>query len=121
MPKGGFGNLIALPFQGQAQKDGNSLFVDDRFEPYPDQWAFLSSLPKITPEQLEEALRKVCHHGDMGELADAEEKQVPWKRKRTKTKLTRRDFPLQVSLPPGNICRGYCIMDNICYLYIDKS
>ena len=44
MPKGGFGNLIALPFQGQTQKDGNSLFVDDRFVPYPDQWAFLSSL-----------------------------------------------------------------------------
>src|SRR5699024_1863205 len=100
---GGFGNLIALPFQGQAQKDGNSLFVDDRFEPYPDQWAFLSSLPKITPEQLEEALRKVCHHGDMGELADAEEKQVPWKRKRTKTKLTRRDFPLQVRLHHSNL------------------
>ena len=103
VPKGGFGNLIALPFQGQAQKDGNSLFVDDRFEPYPDQWAFLSSLPKITPEQLEEALRKVCHHGDMGELADAEEKQVPWKRKRTKTKLTRRDFPLQVRLHHSNL------------------
>ena len=75
VPKGGFGNLIALPFQGQAQKDGNSLFVDDCFAPYPDQWAFLSSLPKITPEQLEEALRKLCHHGDVGELADAEEKQ----------------------------------------------
>lgn len=103
MPKGGFGNLIALPFQGQAQKDGNSLFVDDRFEPYPDQWAFLSSLPRITPEQLEEALRKLCHHGDVGELADAEEKQVPWKRKRTQTKLTRRDFPLQVSLYISNL------------------
>ena len=98
VPKGGFGNLIALPFQGQAQKGGNSLFVDEYFAPYPDQWAFLSSLPKITPEQLEEALRKLCHHSDMGELADAEEKQVPWKRKRTQAKLTCRDFRLQVSL-----------------------
>ena len=79
VPKGGFGNLIALPFQGQA------------------------SLPRITPEQLEEALRKLCHHGDVGELADAEEKQVPWKRKRTQTKLTRRDFPLQVSLYISNL------------------
>lgn len=49
--KGGFGNLIALPFQGQAQKDGNSLFVDDSFVPYLDQWAFLSSLPKIDKVQ----------------------------------------------------------------------
>ena len=103
VPKGGFGNLIALPFQGQAQKDGNSLFVDDCFAPYPDQWAFLSSLPKITPEQLEEALRKLCHHGDVGELADAEEKQLPWKRKRTQTKLMRRDFPRQVSLHSSNL------------------
>lgn len=50
IPKGGFGNLIALPFQGQAQKNGNSLFVDEQFVPYTDQWAFLSSLPKITNE-----------------------------------------------------------------------
>ena len=103
VPKGGFGNLIALPFQGQAQKDGNSLFVDEYFAPYPDQWAFLSSLPKITPEQLEEVLRKLCHHSDMGELADAEEKQAPWKRKRTQAKLTCRDFPLQVSLHISNL------------------
>ena len=103
VPKGGFGNLIALPFQGQAQKNGNSLFVDDCFAPYPDQWAFLSSLPKITPEQLEEALRKLCHQGDMGELADTEKQQVPWKRKQTQTKLTRRDFPLQVSLHRSNL------------------
>ena len=43
VPKGGFGNLIALPFQGQAQKEGNTLFVDESFVPYPDQWAYLAS------------------------------------------------------------------------------
>ena len=37
LPNGGFGNLIALPFQGQAQKKGNSLFVDEHFVPYEDQ------------------------------------------------------------------------------------
>ena len=71
VPKGGFGNLIALPFQGQAQKSGNSLFVDEQFVPYQDQWAFLSSLPKITPEQLSQCLETLCCDGDMGELADA--------------------------------------------------
>lgn len=103
VPKGGFGNLIALPFQGQAQKNGNSLFVDEQFIPYADQWAFLSSLPKITPEQLEECLRKLCHDGDMGALADTEEKQVPWKRKRVRRKLTRADFPFQVNLTLSNL------------------
>lgn len=103
VPKGGFGNLIALPFQGRAQKDGNSLFVDDGFVPYPDQWAFLSSLPKITSEQLEECLQKLCRNGDMGELIDAEEKQAPWKRKQTRQKLTRGDFPIQVTLAISNL------------------
>lgn len=44
MPLGGFGNLIALPLQGQARRQGNSLFVDERLRPYDDQWAFLSTL-----------------------------------------------------------------------------
>ena len=29
MPKGGLGNLIALPLQGRALKDGNSAFIDE--------------------------------------------------------------------------------------------
>lgn len=95
--------MIALPFQGQAQKSGNSLFVDDRFVPYTDQWAFLSSLPKITPEQLEECLRQLCRDGDMGDLADTEEKQAPWKSKRVRRKLTRADFPLQGKLTFSNL------------------
>lgn len=41
-PTGGFGNAIALPFQGDARRDGNSLFVDASFRPYADQWRFLS-------------------------------------------------------------------------------
>jgi len=44
MPAGGFGNLIALPFQAKARAASNSVFVDDDLRPYPDQWAFLSSL-----------------------------------------------------------------------------
>lgn len=44
MPKGGFGNLIALPLEGLASKNNNSEFVDDNFVIYPDQWAFLSTI-----------------------------------------------------------------------------
>lgn len=44
MPKGGFGNLIALPLQRIPRKNGNSVFVDDGLTPYPDQWDFLSSV-----------------------------------------------------------------------------
>ena len=108
VPKGGFGNLIALPFQGQAQKEGNTLFVDEQFVPYPDQWAFLSTLPKVTPEQLTGLLTTLCQDGDVGALAETAEKPVPWQRKRAQ-RLDRSDFPLQVTLTLSNL------------IYLDKA
>ncbi len=48
LPTGGFGNLIALPLQRGPRKYGNSVFLDDGFEPYSDQWAFLSSLRRVS-------------------------------------------------------------------------
>ena len=48
MPKGGFGNLIALPFQKSARKNNNSEFINESLEAYGDQWAFLSSIEKIS-------------------------------------------------------------------------
>ena len=50
LPAGGFGNLIALPLQKTARERGNSLFVDDALEPFPDQWAFLSTVKRIKPQ-----------------------------------------------------------------------
>jgi len=47
MPKGGFGNLIALPLQKAARENGNSIFVDGNLSEHPDQWAFLSSARKM--------------------------------------------------------------------------
>ncbi|MGH8077908.1 MAG: TOTE conflict system archaeo-eukaryotic primase domain-containing protein, partial [Lysobacter sp.] len=44
MPKGGFGNLIALPLQKKPRENGCSVFVDAALRPYPDQWAFLASI-----------------------------------------------------------------------------
>lgn len=52
MPRGGFGNLIALPLQRPAREYGNSVFVDERLQPYADQWAFLASLPRLSPQKL---------------------------------------------------------------------
>ncbi len=48
MPLGGFGNLIALPLQKKARETGNSVFVDKDLRPYDDQWAYLSSLPRLS-------------------------------------------------------------------------
>ena len=48
MPIGGFGNLIALPLQRKAREHGNSVFINKELRPYEDQWAFLSSLPRLS-------------------------------------------------------------------------
>ena len=59
IPAGGFGNLIALPFQGAAQRQGNSVFVGKAFEPYEDQWLFLSKVVKVSEEKAKEMSQKL--------------------------------------------------------------
>ncbi|MEI7902981.1 MAG: hypothetical protein WCK89_22285, partial [bacterium] len=53
IPKGGFGNLIALPLQKQARALGNSVFVDAHFEPFGDQWAFLRGIRRLYRDEVE--------------------------------------------------------------------
>lgn len=63
MPKAGFGNLIALPLHGGSAAAGTTLFLDPKtMDPWPDQWAFLSSVARMKPdavESLAETLRPV--------------------------------------------------------------
>jgi superfamily II DNA or RNA helicase len=54
LPKGGFGNLIALPLQHEARQHGNTLFLDEQLELHGDQWAYLDSLPMIEPQRLDD-------------------------------------------------------------------
>lgn len=91
LPNGGFGNLIALPLQGQARKNGNSLFVDESFLPYPDQWAYLSTVRKLGAEDVD-ALIKAHSHGDaLGNLCVVESTSKPWERQK-KVVLSALDF-----------------------------
>ena len=69
VPTGGFGNLVALPLQGQARKKGNSVFVDENFEPYPDQWGFLQSVRKMTVVELASAIAMYCKEEPLGALS----------------------------------------------------
>jgi hypothetical protein len=79
MPKGGFGNLIALPFQKSARKNNNSEFVNESFESYGDQWAFLSSIQKISEDRIETLISELCHGHELGVLKiDEEETEKPW-------------------------------------------
>ncbi|MFH1893640.1 MAG: DEAD/DEAH box helicase family protein [Candidatus Zixiibacteriota bacterium] len=57
MPKGGFGNLIALPLQRKPREKGNAVFLDSDFVPYPDQWEILSSIEKMEPTDVQRIVR----------------------------------------------------------------
>lgn len=49
LPRQGFGNLIALPLQGECRRHGTTVFLDPvTLEPYGDQWEFLSSLDRMS-------------------------------------------------------------------------
>ena len=81
LPRGGFGNLIALPLQRQARDRGHSVFLDERLEPYADQWAFLAALPRMTPQTLRDQLLAADARGPGLPLripVDADDGEDPW-------------------------------------------
>ncbi|WP_088052871.1 DEAD/DEAH box helicase [Virgibacillus dakarensis] len=53
MPEGKLGNLIALPLQGIPRKQGNSIFIDENFQPYSNQWLYLSNIKKLNKHEVE--------------------------------------------------------------------
>lgn len=57
LPQGGFGNLIALPLQKKPRERGNSVFLNEDLQPFADQWAFLSTIRKISTAQLDAVVR----------------------------------------------------------------
>ena len=63
MPKGRYGNLIALPLQKLPREQGNSVFVDSNFDPYPDQWAYLSSISKMPVNDVEKIVEEGVQAG----------------------------------------------------------
>ncbi len=68
MPKGGLGNLIAMPLQKAARQNGNSVFTDERFQPYEDQWEFLAQIRRVSEDEIGALISKLCHGSELGEL-----------------------------------------------------
>src|SRR6266508_4786521 len=62
LPRGGFGNLIALPLQHGPRQKGNTVFVDGNLEPIRDQWSYLAAIDPIERKRIEgiaaEAVRR---------------------------------------------------------------
>ena len=105
MPSGGFGNLIALPLQGLARKSGNSLFVDEAFMPYPDQWAFLSCVEKLSSDMADVYINRLCGNSELGVLSSAGKEDDPklWERTKPPSDLTPFDFNDTVKIVKANM------------------
>ena len=95
MPTGGFGNLVALPLQGRARKDGNSVFVDEDFIPLTDQWEYLQRMTKMTAAEVEKLVSRYDRE-PLGELSKSSE-SAPWERSLPKPMSTA-DFPKHITI-----------------------
>jgi hypothetical protein len=101
LPKGGFGNLIALPLQHAARLRGNSVFLDDELQPHRDQWVYLASLEKVGRRTLEsistsaEAAGRII--GPTMSIPD-EQDRLPWLPPSTRRRLPPIAGPLPSSL-----------------------
>jgi superfamily II DNA or RNA helicase len=97
MPEGGLGNLIALPLQKSARNIGNAVFIDDRFEPHEDQWAFLSGVQKLSEQQLQSLTEKLGRGNELGLLkTEIPDDDKPWIKKQIL--LDKADFPETVEM-----------------------
>jgi superfamily II DNA or RNA helicase len=82
LPRGGFGNLIALPLQKKPREQNNSVFLDNNLNPYSDQWAFLSSIQKMTHQDLERIVKNVQDEDEITGVRAVvldETENEPWK------------------------------------------
>jgi superfamily II DNA or RNA helicase len=105
MPKGGLGNLIALPLQKTAREKSNSEFIDEHFQSYEDQWAFLSTIQRISHNRIEEVISEIGEGNELGVLKQDEEEgpEKPWETSKTKIELQRDDFPERIEIVRANM------------------
>jgi hypothetical protein len=77
LPDSGFGNLIAAPLHGGRRKDGLTLFLDlATLEPHEDQWAFLSTLDRLSPGDAEQIARQAGRTAVGGEVTTMSRSQA---------------------------------------------
>ena len=78
------GNLIALPLQGKALKNGNSAFIDESWNAYPDQWGKLKSVKKLSLDEMTAYLQEwntdQIYRGFVKQYAKDCGQVRPWKR-----------------------------------------
>ena len=105
IPKGGFGNLIALPLQKGPREQGFSVFVDAELRPYADQWAFLAPIEPMAAHDIEPTILRATggvHPLDVT-FIDDEDLATPWKRKSTSAKKLAGPMPKSLTITLANL------------------
>ena len=114
MPIGGFGNLIALPLQNGPRHNGNSVFVDDGLRPYDDQWAFLSSLRRMSRAEVANLVEQAVTAGRIVglRLPLDDDDETPWRAPPSRRRAAQ---PIVGEVPEGVAV----VLGN--QVYIDRS
>ena len=105
LPKGGFGNLIALPLQKIPRSQGNSVFVDANFIPFADQWAYLHTVTCMSLDDLSHAIFQASggrHPLDVAFDADGEDAAKPWENQKTPLCKIMGPLPSSITLVLAN-------------------
>jgi len=105
MPKGGFGNLIALPLQKKPRENGCSVFVDAGLRPHGDQWAYLATISQMSPHDLEPTILRATgntHPLDVT-FIDDEDLTTPWMRQAIISQKLSATMPQALTVTLGNL------------------
>lgn len=108
MPRGGYGNLIALPLQLEPSKVGNSVFVDRNLQPFEDQWAFLKSIVRMRVADLESIVQAASAQETIFTVplsSDDPDSDEPWRKKKIHDK----------NLPPPHPAELQVVLSNMVY------
>ena len=102
LPKGGFGNLIALPLQKAAREKNHSLFLDDNMIPYADQWAYLASIQRMDENKLDMLIQAAVKRNELlpviYEPLETEDESKPWQKKFTVLPVIFEPIPQKIEL-----------------------
>jgi len=107
MPKGGFGNLIALPLQKAAISKNHSLFLDENADsssmsPYADQWAFLSSIKRLDENKLDYIIQNAAKCDELLPVVydpvESEDETKPWQKKSTVLPAITEPLPQKIEI-----------------------
>lgn len=103
VPRGGFGNLIALPLQKMPREKGWSVFVDSEFVPFSDQWKFLQGIQRINRPEIISVIEKLGFSGNTLDVSfTGEDTLSPWIVRPHKSKKLKGKLPNLIKIVIAN-------------------